>query len=105
MMAQSMGMISQPGQQLWTYNLPNVQFSLRGMAKPVALDAQTAIIASANAYVYALDILSGVPRMQRRVAVSDGRSDIQRLNDIDGDPVIAGQFLVTTRFSGAGDCD
>ncbi len=88
------------GQQLWTYNLPNVQFSLRGMAKPVALDPQTAIIASANAYVYALDILSGVPRMQRRVAVSDGRSDIQRLNDIDGDPVIAGQFLVTTSFQG-----
>src|SRR5699024_6626341 len=49
---------------------------------------------------YALDILTGVPRMQRRVAVSDGRSDVQRLNDIDGDPVVAGQFLVTTSFQG-----
>lgn len=88
------------GQQVWTYNLPNVQFSLRGMASPVALDSRTVLIASSNAYVYALDVLSGIPRMQRRVAVSEGRSDIQRLNDIDGDPVVAGQLLVTTSFQG-----
>lgn len=88
------------GQQVWTYNLPNVQFSLRGMASPVALDSRTVLIASSNAYVYALDVLSGIPRMQRRVSVSEGRSDIQRLNDIDGDPVVAGQFLVTTSFQG-----
>ncbi|MCT8088755.1 outer membrane protein assembly factor BamB [Acinetobacter sp. C_4_1] len=88
------------GQQVWTYNLPNVQFSLRGIATPVALDPRTVLIASSNAYIYALDIISGVPRMQRRVAVSDGRSDIQRLNDLDGDPVVAGQFLVTTSYQG-----
>ena len=88
------------GQQVWTYNLPNVQLSLRGMASPVALDSRTVLIASSNAYVYALDVLTGIPRMQRRVAVSEGRSDIQRLNDIDGDPVVSGQFLVTTSFQG-----
>lgn len=88
------------GQQVWTYNLPNVQFSLRGIATPVALDPRTVLIASSNAYIYALDIISGVPRMQRRVAVSEGRSDIQRLNDLDGDPVVAGQFLVTTSYQG-----
>ena len=88
------------GQQVWTYNLPNVQFSLRGMASPVALDSRTVLIASSNAYVYAIDTLSGVPRMQRRVAVSDGRSDIEKLNDIDGDPVVAGQFVVTTSYQG-----
>ena len=88
------------GQQVWTYNLPNVQFSLRGVATPVALDSRTVLIASSNAYIYALDIISGVPRMQRRVAVSEGRSDIQRLNDLDGDPVVAGQFLVTTSYQG-----
>ena len=38
--------------------------------------------------------------MQRRVAVSDGRSDIEKLNDIDGDPVVAGQFVVTTSYQG-----
>jgi len=88
------------GNQVWTYKLPQVQFSLRGQAAPVALDPRHVLIASANGYVYALDALTGVPKMQRRVAVSDGRSDIQRLNDIDGEPVVAGQFLVTTSYQG-----
>lgn len=88
------------GAQVWTYNLANVQFSLRGMAAPVALDARNVLIASSNAYIYALDALSGVPKLQRRVAVSDGRSDIQRLVDIDGEPVVAGQFVVTTSYQG-----
>ncbi len=88
------------GKQAWTYNLPNVQFSLRGQAAPVALDARNVLIASANAYIYAIDAISGTPKMQRRVAVSEGRSDIQRLIDIDGEPAVAGQFIVTTSYQG-----
>ena len=88
------------GQQVWAYKLPNVQFSLRGQPAPVRLDDRTIVVASANAYVYALDVISGVPRFQRRVAISEGRSDIQRLIDIVGDPVVAGQYLVTTSFQG-----
>lgn len=88
------------GQEVWAYRLPNAQFSLRGQAAPVSADPRTVLIASSNAYIYALDVLTGVPRMQRRVAVSSGRSDVQRLIDIDGDPVMAGQFLVTTSYQG-----
>lgn len=88
------------GQQAWLYSLPNVQFSLRGTAAPVTLDPRTVLIASANSYIYALDVLTGMPRMQRRVAISDGRSDIQKLNDIDGEPTVAGQFVVTTSYQG-----
>ena len=88
------------GKQAWTYNLPNVQFSLRGQAAPVALDARNVLIASANAYIYAIDAISGTPKLQRRVAVSEGRSDIQRLIDIDGEPAVAGQFVVTTSYQG-----
>ena len=88
------------GQQVWAYKLPSVQFSLRGQPAPVRLDDRTILVASANAYVYGLDVISGVPRFQRRVAISEGRSDIQRLIDIVGDPVVAGQYLVTTSFQG-----
>jgi outer membrane protein assembly factor BamB len=88
------------GQQVWAYKLPNVQFSLRGQPAPVRLDEHTVLIGSANAYIYALDIISGVPRFQRRVAISEGRSDIQRLVDVVGDPVVSGQYLVTTSFQG-----
>ncbi|OTG84750.1 outer membrane protein assembly factor BamB [Acinetobacter sp. ANC 4648] len=88
------------GQQAWTYKLPNAQFSLRGQAAPVSIDPRTIVVATSNGYIYAIDSLTGVPRMQQRVAVSEGRSDIQRLIDVDGDPVVAGQFLVTTSYQG-----
>ncbi|MEB3767069.1 outer membrane protein assembly factor BamB [Acinetobacter sp. MD2] len=87
------------GQQLWTYRLPNVPFSLRGQAAPVQLDPNNVLIATANAYVYGIDVVSGVPRLQRRVAVAEGRSDVQRLNDINP-PVMMGQFMVTTSYQG-----
>ncbi|MFT4020471.1 MAG: outer membrane protein assembly factor BamB [Acinetobacter sp.] len=88
------------GQQLWTYRLPNVPLSLRGQASPVRLDANNVLIATSNAYIYAIDVISGVPRLQRRVAVAEGRSDVQRINDIDGNPVMIGQFMITTSYQG-----
>lgn len=87
------------GQQVWSYDLPSVQFSLRGTPSPVAVDPRTVLIASPNAYIYALDVYTGAPRMQRRVAISDGRSDIQKLNNIN-EPVVVGQFVVTTSYQG-----
>lgn len=94
------GLADESGQQVWTYKLPGEQFSLRGQASPVTLDPNTVLVASSNAYLYAIDSLSGTLRMQRRVAVSDGRSDIQRLIDIDAEPTVAGQFVVTTSYQG-----
>ncbi|MEX5539033.1 PQQ-binding-like beta-propeller repeat protein, partial [Pseudomonas syringae] len=79
---------------LWTYRLPTVTLSLRGQAAPTQLDPNTVLIGTANAYVYGIDVVSGIPRLQRRVSVAEGSTDIQRLNDIDGDPVMMGQFMV-----------
>ena len=94
------GLNTATGQQVWTYKLPSEQLSLRGQASPVSLDGRTVLLASSNAFIYAIDSITGTLRMQRRVAVSDGRSDIQRLIDIDGEPIVAGQFVVTTSYQG-----
>lgn len=88
------------GQQVWSYNLPKVDFSLRGTAAPVAVDARTVLIAWANSYIYVLDTITGIPHMQRRVSINDGRSDLQRLNDIDGEPVVAGRYVISTSYQG-----
>lgn len=94
------GLNAANGQQVWTYKLPAEQLSLRGQASPVNIDGRTVLVASSNAFIYAIDSITGTLRMQRRVAVSDGRSDIQRLIDIDGEPTVAGQFVVTTSYQG-----
>lgn len=88
------------GKQVWTYKLPSEQLSLRGQAAPVPIDERTVLLASSNAFIYAVDSISGVLRMQLRVAISDGRSDIQRIIDIDGEPAVVGKYVVTTSYQG-----
>lgn len=91
---------AETGQVAWTYKLPNASFSLRGQATPVSLDPRTVLIGTSTGYIFAIDSVAGVPRLQRRVAVSEGRSDIQRLIDVDSEPVVSGQYVVTTSFQG-----
>ena len=88
------------GQVLWTFNLPHTSLSIRGYAEPTIIDERTIAISSANAYVYALDIITGVPRWQRRVAVSEGRGDLQRMVDIDGRPIVVSSKMVTVSYQG-----
>lgn len=88
------------GQLIWTFDLPNASLNVRGYATPTLLDNRTVAIATANAYVYALDVITGVPRWQRRVAVSEGRGDIQRLVDIDGHPVVVDNYMVSASYQG-----
>lgn len=88
------------GQQIWAFDLPAVALSVRGYASPVMIDNNTVLIASANAYVYALDASTGIPKWQRRVAISEGRSEAQRLIDIDAQPIVVGDKLVTVSYQG-----
>ncbi|KAF7276590.1 hypothetical protein GWI33_010052, partial [Rhynchophorus ferrugineus] len=88
------------GQLIWTFDVPNPALSVRGYAAPVLLDDRTVAIATANAYVYAVDVITGIPSWQRRVAVSEGRGDIQRLIDVDGAPVVMDHYMVTVSYQG-----
>lgn len=88
------------GQRLWTFDLPNVSFSVRGYAQPIAIDTRTVVVATANGYVYALDSITGVPVWQQRVAVESGRGDMARLIDIDGQPQVIAGKLVTVSYQG-----
>ncbi|MDO4223827.1 MAG: PQQ-binding-like beta-propeller repeat protein [Acinetobacter sp.] len=90
------------GQKLWAYKLADVEFSLRGQAKPIALDQRQVLVASSSGQVYVLDSLTGLVATQFRAAESSGRSQINRLIDVDGEPIYlpAEQALITTGFQG-----
>lgn len=91
---------SRNGQVLWTYTLPNVSFSMRGYAQPLLLNGRTVIVATANGYVYAIDSITGIPEWQKRVAVGSGRGDLARVVDIDGQPQVVNNQLVTVSYQG-----
>ncbi|XID75418.1 outer membrane protein assembly factor BamB [Alkanindiges sp. WGS2144] len=88
------------GEPVWTFNTASSQLSVRGTAAPVLADDGTVIIASSTGYIYGLDGVNGIPKWQRRVAVSEGRSEVQRLIDIDGDPIIQDNTLYTVSYQG-----
>lgn len=88
----------QTGKLMWAYKLPNAKFSLRGQPAPVTADGRSFAVSSSNGYVYVIDAVSGLPIVQRRVAMTDGRSELTRINDIDGEPLFIGSFLVTIGY-------
>lgn len=89
------------GEPVWTFDTATAPLSVRGNAAPVLSDDNsTVIIANNSGYVYGVDAVSGIPRWQRRVAISEGRSEVQRLIDIDGDPVVQDNKLYAVSYQG-----
>lgn len=88
------------GQVAWAYDIPTPTLSLRGSSAPVIFDENTVIVAGDAGRIYALDLVTGVPKWERRVAVSDGSSEVQRLIDINGDPLISGRQLYVVSYQG-----
>ena len=94
------GTDSATGQAVWTYTSPSPPISIRGTSAPVLFDGNTVIVASASGRAYGLDLQTGVPKWERRVAVNDGSSEMARLVDIDGDPLVSGRLLYTVSYQG-----
>ncbi len=88
------------GQAAWAYDIPTPTLSLRGSSAPVIFDENTVMVAGDAGRLYALDLATGVPKWERRVAVSDGASEVQRLIDINGDPLIVGRQLYVVSYQG-----
>lgn len=91
------GLDATTGEQLWLYenNVPDL--SLRGDSSPL-IQGNFVIAALANGSVISVALDNGTLRWEERVAIPTGRSEIDRMVDIDGDLVIneAGLLLVPT---------
>ena len=88
------------GQMAWTFDIPMPSLSIRGTSAPVLFDGNTVIVAGAAGRIYGLDLATGVPKWERRIAVSDGTSEVQRLIDVDGDPFVSGRQLYVASYQG-----
>ena len=54
------------GATVWQYATQAPNTSVRGMAKPLALDARTVLIGGADGRIHALDTMTGAPVWTRR---------------------------------------
>lgn len=87
------------GRLLWSYEEVEPILSLRGTAAPQIVAGQV-YAGFANGRVVALDLASGTPLWERRVAEPGGRSELERLVDIDGNLIIEGGGVFAAAFQG-----
>jgi outer membrane protein assembly factor BamB len=87
------------GQQRWVYDSTVPALSLRGTSKPL-ISGNIVVAGFANGIIAGIDANNGLQLWEERVAVPQGRYDIERIIDIDGDPVLSGSTVFVSSYQG-----
>ncbi|MEX0740920.1 MAG: outer membrane protein assembly factor BamB [Pseudohongiella sp.] len=87
------------GRQRWVYQTTVPALSLRGNSKPV-ISGNLVIAGFSSGMVSGVDVGSGALVWEERIAVPQGRYDIERIIDIDGDPIIDGNVVYMGSYQG-----
>lgn len=83
----------------WFYDGSVPTLSLRGTSAPV-IDGATAFAGFASGRLAALSLHDGRLEWEASVAYASGRSELDRLVDIDGDPVVLGDTVYAATYQG-----
>ena len=88
------------GQQIWVYDDAVPRLTLHGDASPIIANGQL-MTSFASGRVVSFDPSSGDQMWSQNVGQISGRSDLERLNDADGSPVIVnGTLLLASSYQG-----
>lgn len=93
------GLDYETGDRLWTYDSNVPVLTLRGTSTPI-LDNGVVYAGFANGRVLALRADSGDIAWEVRVAIAQGRSEIERIVDIDGSMALQGNQLYAAAYQG-----
>lgn len=87
------------GKQRWTYETNNPALTLRGSSDPIVVN-QMVIAGFANGMIAAVDSSNGFLRWEERVAIPQGRYDIERVIDVDGQLFVSGTNVYASSYQG-----
>ncbi|WP_339487496.1 outer membrane protein assembly factor BamB [Pseudomonas sp. EL_65y_Pfl2_R95] len=87
------------GNQRWSFDNTPAVLTLRGTSAPL-LTNKLAVAALSSGKVIALDAQRGIPVWEQRVAVPQGRSELDRVVDIDGGLLLSGGKLYVVSYQG-----
>ena len=94
-----MGFDYETGETRWTYTSDVPVLTLRGTGTPMIL-GDNAIAGFADGKVVAVNLRSGNVAWEARVAIPQGRSEIERIVDIDGTMTLQGSELYAASYQG-----
>ncbi len=90
----------QTGVQRWIYETTQPPLTLRGTSSPLLTQAGTVVAGFSNGTLVSVNAADGVYRWEERVAVPEGRYDIDRVIDVDGDLLLDGSRILAASYQG-----
>jgi outer membrane protein assembly factor BamB len=93
------GLSSTDGHQLWVSDHSVPVLTLRGTSSP-AVQRGGVIAGFANGKVAALTLANGFQVWETSISIPQGRSELERLVDVDANPVIVGDTVYVVSFQG-----
>ena len=93
------GLDASTGNRRWIYESTPAVLTLRGTGAPLVTN-HLAIAGLSTGKVVALDTSNGVPVWEQRVAIPQGRSELDRVVDIDGGLLLSGGTLYVATYQG-----
>ena len=93
------GLKGSDGSRVWVYDHTVPVLTLRGTSAPVLFE-DTAIAGFDDGTVVAVSLADGHVRWESRVAVPSGRSEFERIVDIDADLLLAEDTVYVVTFQG-----
>ena len=87
------------GEKLWATEHGSPSLILKASSSPVIMD-KLALVGFSDGKLDAIDIQSGRVVWQRSIAFASGASDVERLVDIDADPILRGDIAYLASYQG-----
>jgi outer membrane protein assembly factor BamB len=87
------------GERLWIYDRTVPVLTLRGTSTPL-VDGGVVMAGFASGKMVALEVANGREVWDAAVAVPHGRTELQRMVDLDANPVVSGGILYASSYQG-----
>lgn len=93
------GLDAQTGEERWQFEIEVPVLTLRGTSTPL-VKGNTVITGFANGKVYAFSAATGDMMWENRITVPQGRSELERIVDIDGQPLLVNDVVYAVSYQG-----
>lgn len=93
------GLDTSSGKESWVYQVSVPLLTLRGSGSPV-ISGSLAVIGFSGGKLVGLQLSDGTPQWEVTITIPTGRSELDRIVDIDADPVVVGDVVYAASFQG-----